>query len=148
AALRLSVPEATGLFLTATPATVVKFAVLGDEYKESLVRDVADGTLSDKFDVPSDVRRELAKRIRKPNPQPAKELEAIVRPTGRLYPKDYWDLSLVACWLGGTVGSYARHIPEYYGDVPTRDIGLLCSEGRFTSPMQDDTPGGVLEISS
>lgn len=147
-ALRLSIAENAGLFLTATPATVVKFAVLGDEYKESLIRDIANGTLSEEFAIPGDVRDQLRRRYRRPNPQRAKQLEQIVAATGHLYPKDYWNLSLVACWLGGTVGSYARHIPEYYGDVPCRDIGLLCSEGRFTSPMQDDTPGGVLEISS
>src|SRR5690606_37635590 len=138
-ALRLAVAESTGLFLTATPATVVKFAVLGDEYKETLIRDIADGTLSEEFDISAEVRSELHPRIKRRKPERAKQLQEIIERTGTLYPKDYWDLSLVACWLGGTVGSYAGHISEYYGDVPCRDIGLLCSEGRFTSPMEDNT---------
>lgn len=148
AALRLSIAEPCGLFLTATPATVVNFAKLGDQHRQTLVRDIADGTLSQEFAIPSSVRQEVDKRIKVPNSQRARELEAIIEKTGHLYPKDYWDLSLVACWIGGTVGSYARHIPDYYGEVPSRDIGLLCSEGRFTIPIEDGTPSGVLEILS
>lgn len=146
--LRLSVPDPAGLFLTATPATVVNHARLGDQYKDELIKDVAGGTLSRRFEVPESVRREIAPRIRKPNPARARELEEIVRREGHLYPKDYWPLSLVACWLGGTVGSYASRIRDYYGDVACRDIGLLCSEGRFTIPLEDNTPAGVLEIAS
>lgn len=146
--LRLSVPEPTGLFLTATPATVVNFARLGDRYREQIIRDVRDGAICSDFEIPNAIRRDAQRRIKGPNPARARELEAIVHRTGHLYPRDYWDLSLVACWLGGTVGTYARHIADYCGDVPQRDIGLLCSEGRFTVPIDDDTPAGVLEIAS
>ncbi|MGL4465014.1 MAG: GH3 family domain-containing protein, partial [Planctomycetia bacterium] len=135
AALRASIPEKVGLLMTATPATVVQFARLGDQFRDQLVRDVADGTFSRDFDVPDHVRREILRKVGKPNPVRARELEEIVARTGKLHPKDYWNLSLVGCWLGGTVGSYARHIDDYYGEVARRDIGLLCSEGRFTVPM-------------
>jgi hypothetical protein len=147
-ALRLSIGEPTGMFTTATPATVVNFARLGDKYKESLIRDIRDGDCRPPGGLPSETRAILAKRLAHKNSERAKELEAIVARTGHLYPKDYWNLHLVACWLGGTVGGYARHISDYYGDVARRDIGLLCSEGRFTIPMDDETPTGVLEIES
>ena len=147
-ALRLAIVENAGMFTTATPATVVNFARLGDRYKETLVRDIADGTLTGDLAIPDRIRTELAKRLRIKHAERARELEAIIARTGRLYPRDYWDMSLVACWLGGTVGGYARHIPEYYGDVAQRDIGLLCSEGRFTIPIEDGTPAGVLEVAS
>lgn len=148
-ALRLAMAEErTGLFLTATPATVVSFARLGDEYREKLIKDIRDGTLSKDFAIPDAIRSEVRSRAKTPLPERARQLERIVERTGHLYPKDYWDLALVACWLGGTVGSYARHITDYYGDVARRDIGLLCSEGRFTVPMEDNTPGGVLEVAS
>jgi hypothetical protein len=148
AALRASVPENSGLFLTATPATVVNFARLADRWKESLVRDVADGTISSDFAIPDHVRRRILSKQGRPRPERARELEQVIERTGRLHPKDFWTLSLVACWLGGTVGTYAQHIPTYYGDAPRRDIGLLCSEGRFTIPISDETPAGVLEIAS
>jgi hypothetical protein len=148
ASLRSSVPEPAGLFLTATPATVVNFAKLADRWKERLIRDIADGTISRDFAIPEPVRQEILKKQGKPRPERAKELEQVVERTSSLYPKDFWKLELVACWLGGTVGTYAQHIPLYYGDVPRRDIGLLCSEGRFTIPIEDNTPAGVLEIAS
>lgn len=148
AALRASVPEPAGLFLTATPTTVVNFAKLADRWKETLIRDIADGTVSTDFAIPDAVRREILRRQGKPKPQRAQELESVAKRTGRLYPKDFWPLSLVACWLGGTVGTYAQHISEFYGDVPRRDIGLLCSEGRFSVPIEDNTPAAVLDIAS
>src|SRR5206468_6711794 len=36
----------------------------------------------------------------------------------------------------------------YYGNTPTRDIGLIASEGRMTIPMADGTPSGVLDVTS
>lgn len=148
AALRASIPEPTGLLLTATPATVVNFAKLADRWRDRLIRDIADGTIDEAFPIPLAVRQEILKKQSKPNPERAKQLEEIVTRTGHLYPRDFWNLELVACWLGGTVGTYAQNISQYYGDVARRDIGLLCSEGRFTIPIEDNTPSGVLEIAS
>lgn len=142
--LRLTLPDNVGLFITSTPATVVRFAQLGDEYREQLVRDIADGTLSQDISVSSDLRSSLQKRFRKANPTRATELERIIQRTGHLYPKDYWNLSLVACWLGGTVAGNAHQIPDYYGETARRDIGLISSEGRHTVPLDDNRPEGVL----
>ena len=67
--------------------------------------------------------------------------------TGRLLPRDYWpNLQFLANWTGGTMGAYLRGYPEYFGDKPVRDVGLIASEGRFTIPMLDGTPAGVLDI--
>ena len=145
AALRLAVAQQSKLFVTATPTTVVQFAQLGDTFRDTLIRDIHDGTMCADFELPEDVRGPLKLT---PDPQRAAELEGIVERTGHLYPKDYWNLALIGCWLGGTVGTYASRIADYYGDVPRRDIGLLCSEGRFTLPMADETPAGPLEIAS
>lgn len=41
-----------------------------------------------------------------------------------------------------------RHYPQYYGELAVRDIGLIASEGRMTVPIEDHTPGGILEITS
>lgn len=148
AAIRLAVPERAGLLMAATPSTLLKFSRLADQFAPTLIRDIRDGTLSDAFAVPEHVRREVDRRIRAPNPARARQLEGIVERTGHLFPKDFWELSLAACWLGGTVGTDARRLPEYLGDIPCRDIGLLCSEGRFTIPIEDGTPAGLLEIAS
>src|SRR5207245_30063 len=100
------------------------------------------------FDITGEIRRQLARRIRRPAPDQARRLEQIVERTGTLYPRDYWPAPIIGCWLGGTAGYQARHLAEYFGDAPKRDIGLVSSEGRHTIPINDDTPDGVLAVTA
>ena len=67
---------------------------------------------------------------------------------GRLLPKHYWNLAFLANWTGGTMGLYLQEFPQYFGDVPVRDIGLLASEGRMSIPIEDGTPAGILEVNT
>lgn len=146
-ALRLSVPRNLGTIMAANPSTLLSIARLGDREKETLVRDIRDGTLSHRFDIPDDVRQAVRIRTRIPRPLTAKRLEKIIARTGRLLPKDVWpSLCFLGNWTGGTMGAYLRSYPEFFGDRPVRDIGLIASEGRFTIPIEDGTPGGVLDI--
>jgi hypothetical protein len=149
-ALRLSLPCQVGMIIAANPSTVVGLARSGDRERESLIRDLHDGTLSPHFDVPADVRAELAGRLRRRHPARARELDAVVARTGHLYPRDYWPPNrlLLGNWTGGSVGTYLRHYPAYFGNTPVRDVGLIASEGRMTIPFADGTPSGVLDITS
>jgi GH3 auxin-responsive promoter len=147
--LRLSVPRNPGLMIAANPSTLVNLARAGDLEKETLIRDIRDGTLSCRFDIPSEVRSAVKRRIGKRDVDRARALEAIVRQTGTLYPKDYWPRDLViGNWMGGSVGAYLSHFPKYYGATPVRDVGLIASEGRMTIPITDGTPSGVLDVTS
>lgn len=147
--LRLSMPRPVGLVVAANPSTLVTLARTGDHEKESLIRDIHDGTLSSRFDVAPEIRAALKKRLRR-NPVRARELEDIVRLTGTLYPKDYWpsDRLMLGNWTGGSVGAYLRHFPTYFGNTAVRDVGLIASEGRMTIPFADNTPAGVLDVTS
>src|SRR5262249_58160373 len=62
-ALRLSVPRKVGMIIAANPSTLINMARAGDQEKESLLRDISDGTLSTRFDIPDEVRAALAGRI-------------------------------------------------------------------------------------
>jgi hypothetical protein len=147
--LRLSLPKAVGMVVTANPSTLISLARAGDEAKERLIRDLHDGTLDPRLDVPPDVRAALAGRLRRRHPRRAHELEEVVRRTGTLYPRDYWPSHcLLGNWTGGSVGAYLRHYPRYYGSMPVRDIGLIASEGRMTIPLDDSTPSGVLDVTT
>ena len=44
------------------------------------------------------------------------------------------------------MGLYLQDFPEYFGDVPVRDVGLMASEGRVTIPIEDGTPAGILDV--
>jgi hypothetical protein len=148
-ALRLSLPRNPGMIIAANPSTMVNLARAGDLEKESLIRDLHDGTLSKRFDIPAEVRTRLQRRIHKPHPERAHFLEEIVRRTGTLYPKDYWPKDcVIGNWMGGSVGAYLRHFPKYFGATPIRDVGLIASEGRMTIPMSDGTPSGALDVTS
>jgi len=148
-ALRLSVPRRVGMIIAANPSTLINMARAGDQEKESLLRDIRDGTLSIRFEIPDDVRAALSGRIRKRRPERVAELEDIIRRTGTLLPKDYWPKDcIIGNWTGGSVGYYLRRFPQYFGDTPVRDVGLIASEGRMTIPMADHTSSGVLDITS
>jgi hypothetical protein len=146
--LRLSVPRPVGLIVTANPSTLINLARVGDAAKETLIRDIHDGTLSTDFDIATSIRHELSGRIRKRQPERARQLESIVNRTGTLYPRDYWSRFVCGHWTGGSVGVYLQHLPRYYGQAPVRDVGLIASEGRMTIPIVDGSPAGVLDITS
>src|SRR5439155_333388 len=83
-----------------------------------------------------------------PDPRRAAALARVVEGHGRLVLGECWpDLSLVACWLGGSAGIQARHLDAHIGPrVARRDLGLVASEGRLTIPVDDHSAAGVLAV--
>jgi hypothetical protein len=146
--MRLSLPRSVAMLIAANPSTLINLARAGDRDKETLIRAIYDGTLSEPYPIPPHVREAVRSRIKK-NKARAKELEEIVSRTGTLYPKDYWPKDcILGNWTGGSMGAYLRHYPKYFGATPVRDVGLIASEGRMTIPLSDATPAGVLDITS
>ncbi len=148
-ALLCSLRRKLGMLMAANPSTLVALARVLDIQKESLFKDLAEGTLSAKLDISPELRAKLQPRL-KADPKRARELEAIARKEAIFLPKHVWkpEELLIGCWTGGSVGPYLRQLPDFYGDTLLRDIGLLASEGRMTIPLQDNSPAGVLDIAS
>ncbi len=146
AALRLSVLQDVGWIILMNPGTLVRLAQISNDYAQTLVRDLADGTLTTEFEFPAAVREALAPRIRQRRVAGARWLDAVRTHAGALYPRHFWDDPVVACWLGGTAGFQIRHVPEYFGAGALRDMGLVSSEGRHTIPLDDGEPAGVLAV--
>lgn len=145
-ALRLSVARNLGAIIAANPSTLLGIARLGDREKETLIRDLHDGRIDPKWELPDDVRKSLRLRTRFRRPRTARRLEEVVNRTGRLLPKDYWtDLQMVANWTGGTMGAYLNQFSDVFGEAPIRDPGLIASEGRMTIPVEDHSPAGILD---
>ncbi|MBQ11649.1 MAG: auxin-responsive protein [Planctomyces sp.] len=149
AALRCAVADDNvGMVTTANPSTLLQVARFADANRDTLIRDIADGTLSGEFDISDDIRTALAPAIKRQR-QRAAELEQIVSRTGHLYPRDFWNtMQILAVWTGGSCAAYLDSVRECYGDVPTRDHGLSASEGRMTIPLEDGSASGVLDIVS
>ncbi|MFO0947540.1 MAG: GH3 auxin-responsive promoter family protein [Planctomycetota bacterium] len=147
-AWRLGLMRDVGIMVSANPSTIVSFARFGGENYEKLIRDIHDGTIHQDFPVPKEIYQVEHKRLRA-KPERARALEEIVNKTGGFRPKDVWPFfGAIGNWTGGSVGAYMRHFPEFYGSPSIRDIGLVASEGRMTIPIENNTSGGILEITS
>ena len=120
------------------PSTLVLLLQHAQAEWSTLVRDIAEGTLS--VDVDDDVREALAPFL---TADPARA--AALRTLGEAGPRAWWTkLAIVVCWKGGSLGFYLRELERWIGDLPVRDLGVLASEAVLTIPVDDETPGGVL----
>lgn len=146
-ALRFSIGRNVSQLMAANPSTLVQLARTLDAEKEHLLRDLRDGTLRADLDISPEIRAYLEPRVSK-DARRAGELSAIAAKLGRLYPQDVWPTegTVINCWTGGSMGPYLRQLPQYYGEPPIHDLGLLASEGRFTIPLSGGTASGVLDI--
>ncbi len=146
-AVRFALGTPVSFFSAANPSTLLTIARTLNDHREALLKDLHDGTLSANLNLPDAVRAALVPRL-KANPTVARTLSATAERLGRLDPQDVWHpgTTLIGTWTGGSMGPYLRQLPKYFGDVPTRDLGLIASEGRFTIPFENGTPSGVLDI--
>jgi hypothetical protein len=147
ALMRLGIARDVAFAITANPATLIQMARTANENSETLIRDVRDGTISERFVDDAHVQRALC-AVLKPDPRRAARMEELRRRHGLLRPRDYWQLEFVACWTGGSMGHYLDRLADWWGPLPVRDVGLLASEGRVSIPLRDNTPVGVLDVTS
>jgi hypothetical protein len=155
--LRLSLARAVSSIATPNASTLLRLAELAERRGEELIRAIRDGALgvTEIEPIPGtgvggrDLRAALESGLR-PDPRRARFLEVAAKRRDRLVLGESWpELSLVACWLGGSAGIQARHLDEHFGrQVARRDLGLIASEGRFSLPVEDDSAAGVLAVSS
>ena len=146
-ALRFALSRNVSQFMAANPSTLVQLARTLDSEKEHLIRDFADGTLRSDLDIPADIRAAIAAKVKR-DPDLAKRLASLASANGHLFPKDVWapETTIINTWTGGSMGPYLRQLPQYFGEPPVRDLGLLASEGRMTIPFANHTASGVLDI--
>src|SRR5690606_2713379 len=100
-ALRLCITRPIGWIILMNPGTLIRLAEIGNDHRDELIRDLRDGTLSSRFEIPDAIRHKLDRQIRRKQVAAARRLEQIVERTGRLDPKDYWDRPVIGCWIGG-----------------------------------------------
>ncbi len=143
--LRHSVGHDVCFITTANPSSTLKLIETGQQHAEHLLRDLADGTFTlPEGELPPGVR---PSRFR-PDRALARRIEQGIERDGRLLPRHFWRLELLTNWTGGTLKLYLPKLKELFDGIPIRDIGLLASEGRFSIPLEDDTPAGPAEITS
>jgi len=154
-AARLALARSISSIGMPNPSTLLRLADTAARRATALVRAVHDGTLGVDHVEPTthagvsagELRAALAAGLA-PDPRRAAALARVVEGHGRLVLGECWpDLSLVACWLGGSAGIQARHLDAHFGPrVARRDLGLVASEGRLTIPVDDHSAAGVLAV--
>lgn len=129
---------------SANPSTLVLLFETIQKHHDALIRDVAHGTIDERFAVPAELRRRLLAK-HAPNPARAREIEAGVRVAGRMDPAFYWPrLSSLGCWKGGNSPLFLERLRRIIPDVvPVFDLGYLASEIRATVPVERSHHGGV-----
>ena len=133
------------LWATANPSTILELMRTVDEHAEELIMDIAHGTLSDKMDIPEDIRETLKPYVFT-KPERAKELKSLLQKNGRLLPKDYWPwLQYLSTWKCGNTKIYMDKYMDAFNWDQTyyQELGYIATECRFGFSL-DETNESVL----
>ena len=145
--MRLALEHDITFFGTPNPSTILKLVESVNRNKVEIIKDIFDGTITARCNVPPGMRAVLRGRLAK-NPARARRLESLIKYDGTLRPKEYWPrLQLIGCWKGGTVGVRLREFVRWFGKTtPVRDLGYLASEAQMTLPISDSGSAGILAV--
>lgn len=134
------------LWATANPSTILELQRAIDENLDTLIDDIEKGTLSDSFNISSEIREELRNYMR-PNPKRAAELRQIRdENNGRILPKQYWPkLQILSTWKCGNTKVYMDKYLYYFDLEQTfyQELGYIATECRFGFAL-DDTVESVM----
>lgn len=145
--MRLGIEHDITFFATPNPSTILRLVESAEQCKEGIIKDIRDGTIAARWDVPAEIRSKLNSSLRK-NPERARRLEQIASERGALRPRDYWPrLQLIGCWKGGSVGIRLKEFDNWFTPgMPVRDLGYMASEAQISLPISDDGCAGVLAL--
>jgi len=145
--MRLAIEQDVSFLATPNPSTIMKLTETADVFKDAIVRDIRDGSISNRFEVSPEIRDKLSARVA-PNAARAHELERLIHARGALRPHDYWPgLQLIGCWKGGTVGGQLKKFDRWFRpETPVRDLGYLASEAHISLPIADAASEGILAV--
>lgn len=146
--LRFGVPQnVTGVF-TGNPSTLVNLAAKADEWKEALIRDIANGTLREDIDIEPEIRASITPLF-EPAKKRASVLEQIANASDRFLPTLYWPkLKVIHTWTNGNCRLVIPELREWYGDTPILDFGYIASEITATDLIDAGTNGSKLALLS
>lgn len=146
--LRFALERNVTLLVTPNPSTILRLNKVVAQNSNDLVKAIFDGNLGiQNITAEPEIIQSLSKMV-KPNINRARELEFLINQNKCLSLADVWpNLSVLGCWLGGSVGSLTPELRSIFNkNISIRDIGFLASEGRFTLPLRDGTSSGLLTL--
>jgi hypothetical protein len=108
---------------------LISMAKTLSQHSESLIRDIADGTISPDLDLSENQRLRLSTKLQ-PDLERATFLEQLANQHGGLFPKHIWGtLKWIYTVCGPTFQTYEAKLADLYGKKPIWGIPYLASEG-------------------
>lgn len=142
--MRMGIEQNVTLIVTANPSTIVEMQNNVNEFYDEYVKDIMNGTISNKVKIEPKIREELEACI-KPNPRRAAELRELKRKYGCVLPKHYWpDLQILNTWKCGNTRVFLDKFKDSFPEnMLHQEFGYFSSECRFGLVL-DDTLNTVL----
>lgn len=145
ATLRLSLAHRDITYMaTANPSTFLRLLDLLTEHRESLLKDIAEGTFQH-LDAFTEDQQRVLKRLCRPDPRRAQELETALSKTPSAdFPSLWPHLRAVSTWTGGSCGIALTSLQAKLApDTVIMDLGYLASEVRATITVDFENQDGL-----
>lgn len=131
AIMRMGIERDVTLIVTANPSTIVEMQNNVNEFYDSYVEDIENGTLNASLNIPQDIRDEIQPFL-KPNPKRAAELRDLKNKYGHVLPKHYWpNMQLLNTWYCGNTHVYLDKFKESFNpEMLHMEFSYFASECR------------------
>lgn len=138
AIMRMGIERNVTLVVAANPSTMVEMQHNVDQWWEEYVSDIERGTMSDKVDIPADIREACQPYLR-PNPERAAELRRLKEIYGQVLPKHFWpNLQLLTTWKCGNTRIYLDKLEGAYPEAMLhQEFAYFSSECRAGLVLDD-----------
>ena len=144
--MRMGIERDTHIILTANPSTLVEMQSYANDYLDEFCEDIRNGTISEKYPMPDNIRKTLVESRLKPNPKRADELLKLRERYGTLLPKHYWpNLQIVNVWFCGNAKLYYDKVRDSYPyDTVFHEFGYFATECRAGLVLKSNCPDTTL----
>ncbi|MDR2835143.1 MAG: GH3 auxin-responsive promoter family protein [Bacteroidales bacterium] len=143
AIMRIAIAQNITWIITANSSTLIEMQNNVNEFYDEYINDIENGTISDKFDIPENIRTTLLKEIQ-PNPERAQELRDLRTKYSSVLPKHYWpNLQVITVWMCGNTNVYFQKVKDSFPEntlfFEFSYFASECKAGMVLDPRTKDT---------
>ena len=145
ALMRMGIEQDTHLIITANPSTLIEMQTNANEFFDDYCDDIEHGTVSQKFDIPGNIRDAMI-AYTKPNPERAAELRKLKARYGTVLPKHYWpNMQVVNTWFCGNTRVYFEKIRDSFPpDCVFHEFSYVSTECKAGLVLKSNTEDTVV----
>lgn len=138
AIMRMGIERNVTLVVAANPSTMVEMQHVVDKWYDEFVKDIENGTMTDKVEIPQEIR-DAAQPYFKPNPERAQELRELKAKYGQVLPKHYWpNLQILTTWKCGNTQIYLNKLEGCFPEgMLHQEFAYFSSECRAGLVLDD-----------